>query len=80
MRRVILCVSMVVWLGAQAQAADPSSEAYPTGFTVERTLFILWPGTIRSGMESGIRVEFDRAKADSLIATARRCRRAEGKL
>ena len=53
---------MMVWLGAQAQAGDPCSDAYPFGITIERTLFILWTGKIRSGMEVGIKIDFENAK------------------
>ena len=62
MRLLILCASMVVCLGVQAQAADPCAEGYPFSITSERTLFILWTGKIRSGMEVSIKIDFENAK------------------
>ena len=53
----------VAWPGAQAQAADPcSDDGYPFSITSERSLFILRTGKIRSGMEVGIKIDFENAK------------------
>jgi hypothetical protein len=53
----------VAFPSVQAQAADPcSDEGYPFSITRERTLLILWTGKIRSGMEVGLKIDFDNAK------------------